>query len=68
MFMGITIADIKEIDMINAKLVILSSITLNITNGSMKRNSDSMDNGINIQTKIIPASVTYETLENTRLK
>jgi len=25
-------------------------------------------NGINIQTKIIPASVTYETLENTRLK
>ena len=68
MFMGITIADIKEIDMINAKLVILSSITLNITNGSMKRNSDSIDNGINIQTKIIPASVTYETLENTRLK
>jgi hypothetical protein len=27
-----------------------------------------MDSGINIQTKIIPASVTYETLENTRLK
>jgi len=68
MFMGITTADIKEIDMINAKLVILSSITLNITNGSMKRNSDSMDSGINIQTKIIPASVTYGTLENTRLK
>ena len=66
--MGITIADIKEIDMINAKLVILSSITLNITNGSMKRNSDSMDSGINIQTKIIPASVTYETPENTRPK
>ena len=66
--MGITIADIKEIDMINTKLVILSSITLNITNGSMKRNSDSMDNGINIQTKNITASVTYETLENTRLK
>jgi len=54
--------------MINTKLVILSSITLNITNGSMKRNSDRMDSGINIQTKIIPASVTYETLENTRLK
>jgi hypothetical protein len=34
----------------------------------MKRNSDSMDSGINIQTKIIPASVTYETLENTSLK
>jgi len=66
--MGITIADIKEIDMINAKLAVLSSITLNITNGSMKRNSDSMDSGINIQTKIIPASVTYGTLENTRLK
>ena len=57
MFMGITIADIKEIDMINAKLVILSPITLNITNGSMKRNSDSIDSGINIQTKIITASV-----------
>ena len=55
--MGITIADIKEIDMINTKLVILFSITLNITNGSMKRNSDSMDSGINIQTKIITASV-----------
>jgi len=41
---------------------------MNITNGSMKRNSDSMDSGINIQTKIIPASVTYGTLENTRLK
>ena len=68
MFMGITIADIKEIDMINTKLVILSSVTLNITNGSMKRNSDSMDSGINMHTKIIPASVTYETLENTRLK
>ena len=68
MFMGITIADIKEIDMINTKLVILSSITLNITNGSMKRNSDSMDSGINMHTKIIPASVTYETLENTKLK
>jgi len=54
--------------MINTKLVILSSITLNITNGSMKRNSDSMDSGINMHTKIIPASVTYETLENTRLK
>jgi hypothetical protein len=66
--MGITIADIKEIDMINTKLVILSSITLNITNGLMKRNSDSMDSGINIQTKIIPASATYETFENTRLK
>ena len=66
--MGITIADIKEIDMINTKLVILSSITLNITNGSMKRNSDSIDSGINMHTKIIPASVTYETLENTRLK
>ena len=66
--MGITIADIKEIDMINTKLVILSSITLNITNGSMKRNSDSMDSGINMHTKIIPVSVTYETLENTRLK
>ena len=66
--MGLTIADIKEIDIINTKLVILSSITLNITNGSMKRNSDSMDSGINIQTKIIPVSVTYETLENTRLK
>jgi hypothetical protein len=34
----------------------------------MKRNSDSMDSGINIQTKIIPANVTYEILENTRLK
>ena len=68
MFIGITIADIKEIDTTNTKLVILSSITLNIINGSMKRNSDSMDSGINIQTKIIPASVTYETLENTRLK
>ena len=66
--MGITIADIKEIDMINTRLVILSSITLNITNGSMKRNSDSMDSGINMHTKIIPASVTYGTLENTRLK
>ena len=66
--MGITIADIKEIDMINTKLVILSSITLNITNGSMKRNSDSIDSGINMHTKIIPASVTYETLENTSLK
>jgi hypothetical protein len=66
--MGITIADIKEIDMINTKLVILSSITSNITNGSMKRNSDSIDSGINMHTKIIPASVTYETLENTRLK
>ena len=66
--MGITIADIKEIDMINAKLVILSSITLNITNGSMKRNSDSMESGINMHTKIIPVSVTYETFENTRLK
>jgi len=66
--MGITIADIKEIDMINTKLVILSSITLNITNGSMKRNSDSMDSGINMHTKIITASVIYETLENTRLK
>ncbi len=54
--------------MINTKLVILSSITLNITNGSMKRNSDSMDSGINMHTKIIPVSVTYETLENTRLK
>jgi hypothetical protein len=68
MFIGITIADIKEIDMINTKLVILSSITLNITNGSMKRNSDSMDSGINIHTKIIPASITYGKLENTRLK
>jgi len=58
--MGITIADIKEIDMINAKLVILSSITLNITNGLMKRNSDSMDSGINIHTKIIPARRTYD--------
>jgi len=66
--MAITIADIKEIDMTNTKFVILSSITLNITNGSMKRNSDSMDSGINMQTKIIPASVTYEILENTRLK
>ena len=54
--------------MINTKLTVLSSITLNITNGSMKRNSDNMDSGINIQTKIIPASVTYGKLENTRLK
>jgi len=68
MFIGITIADIKEIDMINTKLAVLSSITLNITNGSMKRNSDSIDSGINIQTKIIPASVTYGKLENTKLK
>ena len=68
MFMGITIADIKEIDMINTKLVIPSSIILNITNGSMKRNSDSIDSGINMHAKIIPASVTYETLENTKLK
>jgi len=68
MFIGITIADIKEIDMINTKLVILSSIILNITNGSMKRNSDSIDSGINMHAKIIPASVTYETLENTKLK
>jgi len=29
-------------------------------NGSMKRNSDSRDSGINIQTKIIPASIAYE--------
>ena len=57
--MGITTADMKEIDTINTKLVILSSITCNITNGSMKRNSDSMDSSINIQTKIIPASGTY---------
>jgi len=26
----------------------------------MKRNSDIRDSGINIQTKIIPASITYE--------
>jgi len=68
MFIGITTADIKEIDMINTKLVILSSIILNITNGSMKRNSDSIDSGINMHAKIIPESVTYETLENTKLK
>ena len=66
--MGITIADIKEIDTSNTKLVILSPITLNIINGSMKRNSDSMDSGINMHTKIIPASVTYGKLENTSLK
>ena len=58
--MGITTADIKEIDMINRKLAALSSIICNIINGSMKRNSDSMDSGINIQTKIIMATRTYE--------
>ena len=58
--MGITIPDIKEIDMSNTKLGILSSITWNTTNGSIKRNSDNMDSGMNIQTKIIPASRTYE--------
>ena len=57
--MGITIADITEMATSNVKLNTLSSITWNITNGSMKRNSDSIDSGINIQTKIIPASGTY---------
>ena len=58
--MGITIADIKEMATSNVKLNTLSSITWNITNGSMKRNSDSMDSGISMQTKIIPARRTYE--------
>jgi hypothetical protein len=34
----------------------------------MKRNSDSIDSGINMHTKIIPVSVTYEKFENTSLK
>jgi len=59
MFIGITIADINEIKIINTKLLTLSSITLNTTNGSIKRNSESIDSGINMQTKIIPASGTY---------
>ena len=60
MFIGITIADINEIKIINTKLLTLSSITLNTTNGSIKRNSESIDSGINMQTKIIPASRAYE--------
>mgnify|MGYP004085857511 CR=1 FL=1 len=66
--MGITTADIKEIDMINRKLATLSPIICNIINGSMKRNSDIIDNGINIQTKIIPASIAYKYFVNTSLK
>jgi hypothetical protein len=58
--MGITIADIKEIDMINTKLIVISSTTWYTKNGSIKRSSDSIDSGINMQTKIIPASRTYE--------
>ena len=60
MFMGITTADIKEMATSNVKLNTLSSITWNTKNGSIKRNSDIMDNGINMQTKIIQASRTYE--------
>ena len=58
--MGITTADVKEMAISNVKLNVLSSITWITKNGSMKRNSDSMDSGISILTKIIPASRTYE--------
>ena len=60
MFMGITTADIKEMATSNVKLNVLSSITWITKKGSMKRNSDSIDSGINIQTKIIMATRTYE--------
>ena len=57
--MGITIADIIEIVTISAKLNTLLSVTWNIKNGSTKINSDSMDRGISMLTKIIAASIAY---------
>ncbi len=54
-----TIADIIETTSINAKLNALYSVIWNINNGSTKINSDNMDRGISIPTKIIIARIAY---------
>jgi hypothetical protein len=57
--MGITIADIIETPTINTKLNKLYSDIWNMKNGSTKINSDNMDSGINMLTKIIIARIQY---------
>ena len=54
-----TIADIRETPSINTKLNELASVIWNIKNGSVKINSESMDNGISILVKTIAARMTY---------
>ena len=66
--MGITIADIIETVTISAKLNALLSVTWNIKNGSVKINSESMDSGMSMLTKIATAIIEYEYLENTSLR
>ena len=68
MFIGITIADMKEIAKINAKLNASSVVTWIIKKGSMKINSDSIDKGKNIPKKITTAITIYEGIANTKLK
>ena len=57
--MGITIADIIETPTINTRLNKLYSDIWNMKNGSTKINSDNMDSGINMLTKIIIARIQY---------
>ena len=57
--MGITIADITETPSINMKLNKLTSVTWNMRNGSVKINSESMDNGMSMLTNIITAIIEY---------
>ena len=57
--MGITIADITETPSTNMKLNKLTSVTWNMRNGSVKINSESMDNGMSMLTNIITAIIEY---------
>ena len=66
--MGITIADITETPSISMKLNKLTSVIWNIRNGSVKINSESMDNGMSMLTNITTAIIEYTQLENTILR
>ncbi len=58
----------KETANINPKPSILFSVMCNTKNGSRKINSDNIDSGIIMPTKIVTAIIVYLTFENTNLK
>ena len=68
MFIGITIADMKEMAKISPKLNARSVVTRIIKKGSTKINSDNIDKGKNMPKKITVAITMYEGIANTRLK
>ena len=68
MFIGITIADMKEMAKISPKLNARSVVTWITKKGSKKINSDNIDKGKNMPKKITVAITTYEGITNTKLK